>query len=1168
MAQNEYAKLDWLIRELYIEKDRDASLDIAIKAANEFMRIVFPSNSVGKAWGESLLEGDDFLDETIPASSFPNQKVESWFEKHPYLSGERTAIRHFNDKSAPIESKFYWLNRNSAKSRVAAGVMLTPNWEDGDLTKFPDYKVGIDFFMTSEGEALMVVLSNEGNLRVLELSEKLSNTQIDILRDIDGAAGFDGIGDLEPQRTIHKTLWDAFALKEVNKRFYEGVAQHFQILLQHLHGEAGKSEEDAKLFANRLIGRLLFIWFLRKKGFVNENMGYFACEGIPATEYYEESLKPLFFNTLNKPADERTMIDGRIDEKTPFLNGGLFDARPNDWADETIDFPPDWFVSLYEHFEQFNFTTDESTPEYEQVAIDPEMLGRVFENLLASQLDETGKEARKASGSFYTPREIVAYMCKESLREYLYGALGGESTRDGVDRLLDMTDKDFEIKHSDAKKSLWGVERTAEMTNKAIESLKKLRVVDPACGSGAFPMGMLQLLTKVYTRLGSTLSPYDMKLQILGNSIYGIDIQPMAVEISRLRAWLSIVVDEKDPKNVRPLPNLDFKFVCANTLVPLIEDGPQTSLFDDFNNDSLEKLDSIMGEGYYTAPNPEDKKHLRKEYQYAVVQLEKTCSTQGSERLKQRMAWNPFDSNKSSGFFDSVTMFNMQDGFDIAIGNPPYVSTKGVQTKDKKVYEGIYGFSDDTYSLFTFRGMQLIKEGGTLNFIVPKTFWTTQTKRNMRDLLLRNTLCYIFDTANPFESAMVDTCIFQVKKTPYKNTDSVRFLDGRESLSNPKIMHIVQSDYIGAQNSVIFMPSEFNLQVFEKYGTRVRELYNRWWDKIKTSRDIEKNQAELMEYRNQLKPGDIALLGCLTEGGVGLQTGNNGKYIAVRQSSKWADNVIKSRPKKLATAIKSKNIPLSRLAPYSSESDLLACGNEREIARVFDELKDEYGRDIFGQGYLYRLISDEELANVDQLTEDEKQNGIEEGKPYYVPYDKGDKDGNRWFLDTPFAIAWTKENVGFLKTNSGKTGGGMPVVRNPQFYFKEGFCWTDINSTFLKARIKGRGVFDVVSMSLFSTCSLPDWYFVALINSAPVSLYVDSFINNTSHFQINDARQLPVPIPSKQQLTSIRNIANGAISAKRALFRGEVGIEECSLTLSKLQLANERIVSELYGLKQ
>ena len=144
----------------------------------------------------------------------------------------------------------------------------------------------------------------------------------------------------------------------------------------------------------------------------------------------------------------------------------------------------------------------------------------------------------------------------------------------------------------------------------------------------------------------------------------------------------------------------------------------------------------------------------------------------------------------------------------------------------------------------------------------------------------------------------------------------------------------------------------------------------------------------------------------------------------------------------------------------------------------------------------------------------------------------------------------------------------MPVVRNPQFYFKEGFCWTDINSTFLKARIKGRGVFDVVSMSLFSTCSLPDWYFVALINSAPVSLYVDSFINNTSHFQINDARQLPVPIPSKQQLTSIRNIANGAISAKRALFRGEVGIEECSLTLSKLQLANERIVSELYGLKQ
>ncbi|MEG2616013.1 MAG: Eco57I restriction-modification methylase domain-containing protein, partial [Raoultibacter sp.] len=742
------------------------------------MRIVFPKDAVGKKWSEALFEGDDLLDEAIPASSFPNVKVGSWFEKHPYLGGERTALRHFSEASAPIESKFYWLNKSSAKSRVAAGVMLTPNWEDSDLTKFPDYKVGIDFFMSADGDALLVVLGNEGNLRVLELTEKLSNTQIDILCDIDGAAGFDGIGDLEPQRTIHKTLWDAFALKEVNRRFYEGVASHFQILLQHLHDTSGKPAEDAKLFANRLIGRLLFIWFLRKKGFVNEGMGYFACEGVPATEYYANSLKPLFFETLNKPATERDVINGTLDAQTPFLNGGLFDARPNDWIDGAVDFPPDWFKSLYAHFEQFNFTTDESTPEYEQVAIDPEMLGRVFENLLASQLSETGKEARKASGSFYTPREIVAYMCKESLREYLYGALGGEGVREGVDRLLDMSDKDYEIKHSDAKRSLWGADRTAEMTCKALEVLDRIRVVDPACGSGAFPMGMLQLLTKVYTRLGSNLNPYDMKLRILGNSIYGIDIQPMAVEISRLRAWLSIIVDEKDSKNVRPLPNLDFKFVCANTLVPLVEDGAQATLFDTFNEESLETLDLIMGRGYYAATNPEEKKQLREEYQYAVLNLEEASNVQGSKRLKQRMAWNPFDSNHSSNFFDSKIMFNEADGFDIAIGNPPYIQLQKMKDVSAKLYKPLgyetFESTGDIYALFYERGFDLLKPNGILCYITSNKWMRAAYGGSLRDYFLKKTnpiKLIDFAGTKVFESATVDVNILLGSKA--KNSGTV-----------------------------------------------------------------------------------------------------------------------------------------------------------------------------------------------------------------------------------------------------------------------------------------------------------------------------------------------------------------------------------------------------------
>ncbi len=842
MLKNEYEKIDRLIRSLHSETNRDMSLDIAIEAANEFMRIVFPKSAKGEKWSDELLEGEDLLDETIPVSSFPNQKVESWFEKHPYLGGERVAMRHFHDDLAPIESKFYWLNKSSAKSRVAAGVSLTPNWEDSELTKFPSYKVGIDFFLTADGNSLLVAISNEGNLRVMELSERLSNTQIEILRNIDGAAGFDGIGNLEPQRTIHKTLWDAFSLKEVNKKFYEGVAEHFQILLQYLHDNAGKSQEEAKLFANRLIGRLLFIWFLRKKGFINEDMGYFDCKGIPAKEYYEECLKPLFFQTLNMPADERHAIGEKYDYFTPFLNGGLFDAKPGDWIDEMVDFPPDWFESLYAHFEEFNFTTDESTPEYEQVAIDPEMLGRVFENLLAAQLDETGKEARKASGSFYTPREIVAYMCKESLREYLYDVFGTEGSRSGVDRLLDMSDQDFEVKHSDAKKSLWGVERTVEMTNKAIHALDELKIVDPACGSGAFPMGMLQLLTKMYNRLGSGLNSYDMKLRILGNNIYGIDVQPMAVEISRLRAWLSLVVDESNPKNVRPLPNLDFKFVCANTLVPLVEDEPQMTLFDDFNNEALERLDSIMGQGYYTATDPQEKKRLREEYRYAVIALEEESSAQGSRRLKQRMGWNPFDSSQSSDFFDTKVMFNLSRGFDIAIGNPPYIQLQKMQTEMKKLYETLgydtYESTGDIYALFYERGIELLRPNGILCYITSNKWMRAAYGESLRNFFLSKTspiTLIDFAGTKVFESATVDVNILITKKSNSAGFVASTIIrdDCRNNMSDYIRQHAVKNTFSKGESWVIL--SEIEKSIKKKIETAGVPLRN--WD-VKINRGV------------------------------------------------------------------------------------------------------------------------------------------------------------------------------------------------------------------------------------------------------------------------------------------------------------------------------------------
>ena len=424
---------------------------------------------------------------------------------------------------------------------------------------------------------------------------------------------------------------------------------------------------------------------------------------------------------------------------------------------------------------------------------------------------------------------------------------------------------------------------------------------------------------------------------------------------------------------------------------------------------------------------------------------------------------------------------------------------------------------------------------------------------------MSNQINYIFDTANPFDAVMVDTCIIQVIKQKISKGHKISFLDGTKDLSNPVIFDPIPQDvFLNTQNTVIFKPTTLNLKIYDLYGEKVKKLYDKWWSKIETSKKIAQNKVELEAYRSSLQPGDIALLGCLTEGGQGLATANNGKYVAVRRSTKWAKNIIASRPKKLAEAIKKRKIRIPNMEGFSSTKDFLDSLTEHEIANLFDTLKEQYGRDIFGQGYIYKIIDDAELADVNTLTDDEKENGISTSKNYYVPYDKGDKDGNRWYLETPFAIAWSKENVHFLKTDPKARYQGYT------FYFREGFCWIDVNSTYLKARVKSNGVFDVLSMSLFTMTQIPDWYFVSLINAEFLSLYVDNFINNTSHFQINDARQLPIIIPEHETLRRIQKIPEESIAIKKACYSSELTNEDTEEKLSKLQKELDNLVFKLY----
>jgi len=838
-----FDNLNTLINSLWTEKNKRESLDIAINLANEVMRILGVPE-------DELETGDSILDKAFSNAKFKNQKMEAWFVKHPYLGNGRLALYHYDEGSLPVESKFYQLNRSATKARISATTQMTSNWEDSDLTMLPDYKVGIDFFLNVEANSLLMVISKYGNLRVLELSEELSNTQIDIFNKLKDSLLYDGIdpktGDqmkFEPQRTIHNSIWNALELKEVNKQFYYGISNHFESLTQHLRRNvpAGVTEEEvkegSKIFSIRLLNRLVFIWFLRKKDIINEDMKYFTVEENSDQEHYEAKLKKLFFSVLNTPIDKRDVPDN----KTPYLNGGLFEAHVNDWTNAKVTFPFEWFTTLYNHLNSFNFTTDESSPEYEQIAIDPEMLGRVFENLLASILPETSESAneRNNKGAFYTPRDIVTFMNKESLKEYIKTMLDNPKDYEGVDRLIDMSDSDFLEHRSTGLSELWG-NRSESIKSKIIEFLNNFKVLDPACGSGAFPLSMMQILVKTYDRLSAIYDEkleklrlgrqnekndiYQTKLYIINKILFGSDIEPMAIEISKLRAWLSLIIDNTG--EIEPLPNLDFNFVCANSLIPL-ENEYQINIFED--HEYHEKFLRLKDQ-FFNAHSLEDKKKIKDGF-YELYDSE-VDESDSNKRIQQLRTWHPFESDEPAQFFDSKIMFSV-DKFDLVVGNPPYIHLESIKGKSKNIYRPLnyetYEARGDIYTLFFEMGINNLKNKGVLCFITSNKWMRSAYGKKLRNHFYKNTNPrLLIDMGHGvFESATVDTSILLLQKAEYR--DETLSLKMKQEARNSGITNYVKRNatpikFNHDESWMILSPIESSIkEKIERNGTLLLE---------------------------------------------------------------------------------------------------------------------------------------------------------------------------------------------------------------------------------------------------------------------------------------------------------------------------------------------------------
>lgn len=667
-----------------------------------------------------------------------------------------------------------------------------------------------------------------------------------------------------------------FSIEIVNKHFYNEIALSFTKLIGGKR-ESTSFEKELNLygvtnqnkyaeFAVRLIGRIVFCWFLKEKKseagipLVPEDM--LSIDAIKnSTNYYHDVLEPLFFELLNTNQNRRKnkFINEDYYKQIPYLNGGLFSPHVDDrykfdmatgggqYGVVTIE--NGWFEQFIGVLSQYNFTVDENTSYDIELSIDPEMLGRIFENLLAEINPETGENAKKSTGSFYTPRDIVDYMVDNSILEYLKTKTGLDETR--LKALISYSKEDDDIA------SFTNAEKKA-----IISALYTVTVLDPACGSGAFPIGMLQKIVymlqeidpkanlwfdeivkgaPIYVRkafeekFSNGELDYIRKLTVIEKSIYGVDIQPIAVEIARLRCFLSLVIEQKvndalPNRGVHPLPSLDFKFLIANSLVKLPDDssnhmGMKVDQLNIFENVShIDELKAVREE-YFNADN-ERKAELREEFadiQKRMFQQTLSMAKNASPRYSALSNWSPFK-NEPTDWFDAEWMFGVKDGFDIVIGNPPYGAKFTEKEKEylSKRFPSVPDY--ESADFFIDAAVSMLKEKGLLNYIVPNMFLSNQFAKKFRKHLL-NEFKYIsvdnLSNWSVFESAVVRNAIISFSKANIKN-NQFALLDWVER-------SIVKTKIISVENAVLSdnLDNWLNLLLIdEKIQSIIKKLRN------------------------------------------------------------------------------------------------------------------------------------------------------------------------------------------------------------------------------------------------------------------------------------------------------------------------------------------------------
>ena len=904
------------------------------------------------------------------------------------------------------------------------------------------------------------------------------------------------------------------------------------------------------LFLKLLEGQLLYF----HKG--NKKYRFFNTDkNVSAGDITYDDIDDLFFYVLNVPEDKREDIFGRKFSMVPYLNSSLFE--PTEMEKEIMfigNLNQNFSLPLFRtsvlngdipqgrdynslqyllHFlDKFDFGSGDRKEQDSDRLISPSVLGYIFEKINGYQ-----------DGSFYTPEDITQHICDSTIENAVIARFK-------------------EHEHFAKCNTITDIFNTISNDEEANEIFYSVKICDPAVGSGHFLVAALNKMLALRRDLGlmkddngrlitrnvnidvmaddlriinaddgkpfrytegseellqiqKTL--FNEKKAIIEKCLFGVDINPNAANICRLRLWIELLKSAyyKEDGKLQTLPNIDINIKCGDSLIQKYPVKVGKSVLANIKEDSeIGRLVSQYAEkvSLYKETNDKSKKsQLRAD----ITRIKNIISENAEPDMFGAYTGDSLYFNSLEWMLEFPEVWNSQRefvGFDVVIGNPPYIFNRNLDERVRNVYSRKAGRTD-SYVYFIYLGLSIARKGGVLSFITPNTFFTLTSHAALRADLLRYGNLELTNTGACFPDAVVETMIFQLTNTE-QEIGYVKYYDSLESSSCYECDKQIFMKNIMCR---FFVPNKQNIDIYNTIQLRLVELYSQ--AKATLTRDntisSDDRRESIKKYSESLTAGSLTFLGLISDGDQGLVTGNNSRYLGVIRNKDDKANEIETRFVDLLNQEGNLGI---------SVNDFLA--DRQYYYNIAEDLKIKTRKPaLFGKFFLYKVVDRADVNKYEDLTPEEQRNGTP--GDCWIEYNRGNKEGLRWNVPTSEVINWRKDFVQELKSNANSRWQGE------SYYHTTGFGWVDYFTDRLKGFKVNVGPYSKNVIKMHSFCPLAsDKYIIALLNSDFISAYVKNLITITHTLQINDGRLIPIMIPSEKEHDEITGIVDKIIAGE------------------------------------